>query len=275
MQKYALLADYLTEAAWQIMKAPQATWEDLVRVHTKEYLQTWQDLSLDSRDVRRLGFPQTESLLKRSLASVGGTIRAMEDAFHRGFGVNLAGGTHHAFADRGEGFCVFNDVAVASRKAQAEGWARQILIIDLDVHQGNGTAKIFADDAQVTTFSVHGARNYPFHKEQSDYDIELPDNTDDAHYLATLERALLPLTQRYDLLFLIAGVDVLAGDRFGRLALTLEGVIKRDRLIYQMCQQREIPLVYVMGGGYQTDVKQIALAHAASLKALEKQYRFC
>lgn len=272
MGKYALLSEALTKLGWQIEKAPRATLEDLQRVHTSQYIQKWFDLSLTPQEERKLGLPQSKELLERSVASVGGTVAAMLQAFERGYGINLAGGTHHAFAERGEGFCVFNDLAVASCKATAEGLAKKILIVDLDVHQGNGTAKIFEDEPNVFTLSIHGERNYPFQKEKSDLDIGLPDGTTDERYLEILDEQLPKLFESFapDLVFLQAGVDVLAEDRFGRMNLTKEGVAERDGMVYKLCFDNAIPLVYTMGGGYQKEIEKIVEAHVGSLEQLKQ-----
>jgi acetoin utilization deacetylase AcuC-like enzyme len=278
MGKYALLSEALTKLGWQIEKAPKASLEDLQRVHTSEYIQKWFDLSLTPQEERKLGLPQSQELLERSVASVGGTVAAMLQAFatlkdfQGGYGINLAGGTHHSFAERGEGFCVFNDLAVASRKAMAEGLAEKILIVDLDVHQGNGTAKIFEDEPNVFTLSVHGERNYPFQKEKSDLDIGLPDGTTDEQYLEILDKQLPRVFESFepDLVFLQAGVDVLAEDRFGRMNLSKEGVAERDGMVYQLCFDNSIPLVYTMGGGYQKEIEKIVEAHVGSLEQLKQ-----
>jgi acetoin utilization deacetylase AcuC-like enzyme len=270
MSKYRALVERLEPQGWQIEKAPRATLEDLQLVHTAAYVQKCFDLLLTPQEERKLGLPQSAELLERSVCSVGGTLAAMSHALEYGYGINLAGGTHHAFADRGEGFCVFNDLAIASRKALLEGRAKKILIVDLDVHQGNGTAKIFEDEANVFTLSVHGERNYPFVKEKSDLDIGLPDGTTDAQYLEILGQHLPELFESFapDLVFLQAGVDVLAEDRYGRMKLTKEGVSARDSLVYKLCFENNIPLVYTMGGGYQQEIENIVEAHAGSLEAL-------
>jgi acetoin utilization deacetylase AcuC-like enzyme len=278
MGKYALLSEMLTKLGWYIEKAPEASLEDLKRVHTSDYIQKWFDLALNPQEERKLGLPQSRELLERSIVSVGGTVAAMLQAFatlkdfQGGYGINLAGGTHHAFAERGEGFCVFNDLAVASRKALVEGLAKKILIVDLDVHQGNGTAKIFEGDNKVFTLSIHGERNYPFQKEKSDLDIGLPDGTTDEQYLEILDEQLPKLFESFepDLVFLQAGVDVLAEDRFGRMNLTKEGVAERDSRVYKLCFDNAIPLVYTMGGGYQKEIEKIVEAHTGSLEALKQ-----
>jgi acetoin utilization deacetylase AcuC-like enzyme len=272
MGKYAALVERLEQLGWNIERADRATQEDLQRVHTNEYIQTWFNLALTPQEERKLGLPQSAELLERSLCSVGGTVSAMMQAFETGYGVNLAGGTHHAFADRGEGFCVFNDLAIASRKAMTEGLAKKMLIVDLDVHQGNGTAKIFENEPNVFTFSIHGERNYPFQKEKSDLDIGLPDGTTDEQYLEVLSEQLPSLFETFapDLVFLQAGVDVLMEDRYGRMNLTKEGVAQRDGMVYKLCFENAVPLVYTMGGGYQKDIEKIVEAHVGSLEALRQ-----
>jgi acetoin utilization deacetylase AcuC-like enzyme len=201
---------------------------------------------------------------------VGGTVAAARWALEHGLGVALAGGTHHAFADRGEGFCVYNDLVVAARTLLDEGAVGRVLVVDLDVHQGNGTAEICAGDERVVTYSMHGARNYPFVKASSDLDVPLDDGLDDAAYLTALERTLPPLFAAVapDVVLYQAGVDVLAGDRFGRLALTEAGVVARDRTVAALCRDAGTPLVTTLGGGYHAEVERTVAAHAAGLAAI-------
>jgi acetoin utilization deacetylase AcuC-like enzyme len=274
MGKYKALAERLARLGWSIQKSPRASQEDLSLVHTTPYLESWFSGCLSPAQERTLGFPQSAAMLERSLHSVGGTIAAMIQALDHGYGIHLAGGTHHAFAERGEGFCVFNDLAICAKKALAEGLAKRILIVDVDVHQGNGTAKIFEQEPRVFTLSIHGERNYPFKKEKSDLDIGLPDGIDDAAYLEVLNQHLPQLMESFkpDLLLLQAGVDVLAHDRYGRMNLSQAGVVARDNMIYQLCASRSIPLVYTMGGGYQKDIETIVNAHNASLELLTSDY---
>jgi acetoin utilization deacetylase AcuC-like enzyme len=267
MAKYSMVATQLKQRGWHILDAPFARDEELERVHEASYLHALRQQTLDRKAVRTLGFPLTAELYQRSLASVGGTLAALHDALERGFGVNLAGGTHHAYAAHGEGFCVYNDIAVASRYALSQNLAERILVIDLDVHQGNGTANIFQHDPRVTTVSVHGARNYPFHKETSDFDVPLADGITDATYLAVLERTLDALAMTdVDVVFYQAGVDVLQGDRFGRMALSPAGVIARDQRVLEHCAN--VPLVYMMGGGYHKDINVTVDTHVRSLTNL-------
>jgi acetoin utilization deacetylase AcuC-like enzyme len=216
--------------------------------------------------VRRLGFPWSPALVERSRRSVGGTIAAARAALLDGVGLNLAGGTHHAFADRGEGFCVFNDVAVAARALQAEGAVEGAAVIDCDVHQGNGTAAIFAGDPRVFTLSIHGRGNYPFVKERSDLDVELPDGAGDAEYLAALDGGLdRALEVPPGLVFYIAGADAYHGDRYGRLALSRGGLAERDRRVLGRCAAMGLPVAVVMGGGYAA-VEAVVAIHLETVR---------
>ena len=270
ISKYARLAQRLRELGWQVDNAPSAPLEDIERVHKTEYLNALRTCTLDRKAERKLGFPQSGALWRRSLHSVGGTLAALHDALERGYGVNVAGGTHHAYPGHGEGFCVFNDYAVAIRRALAQGRAEKFFVVDLDVHQGNGTAKIFEDDPRVFTLSVHGARNYPFQKERSDRDIPLPDGIGDETYLELIRAELPPLMEEVkpDVVLYIGGVDVLASDRFGRMAMTQEGVRQRDRFVYDLCRSADVSLVYTMGGGYQKDIEVTLAGHVAGLQEL-------
>ena len=273
MTKYALVAERLRSDGWRVAPAPLAAAADLARAHDAAYLEAVARCALDARAERRLGFPQSPELVRRSRASVGGTVAAARWALDHGLGVSLAGGTHHAFEDRGEGFCVYNDLVVAARTLLDEGAVERVLVVDLDVHQGNGTAAICAGDARVVTYSVHGARNYPFVKEASDLDVPLDDGTDDAGYLAALERTLPPLFAAVapDLVLYQGGVDVLDGDRFGRLRLTEAGVAARDRFVAELCGAAATPLATTLGGGYHAEVARTVSAHAAGLTAIAER----
>jgi acetoin utilization deacetylase AcuC-like enzyme len=243
-------------------------------VHTRGYVDAITDGTLAPAESRRLGFPWSDQLRERSVRTVQGTIEAARDALDHGAGVNLAGGTHHAFPGHGEGFCVFNDVAVAIRVLQREGRVRRIAILDLDVHQGNGTAAIFADDTDVFTFSMHGAKNFPFHKERSSLDVELADGTDDPSYLSLLTSHLdgvLDASQP-DIVFYLAGADPYGGDRFGRLALSFEGLRMRDARVLGACERRGIPLVLTMAGGYARALEDIVTIHANTVVELRRAY---
>jgi acetoin utilization deacetylase AcuC-like enzyme len=246
----------------------------LALVHTPEYLDQIYNGGLGPAEERRLGLPWSEQLLERSLRTVQATLEAAHDALERGAGVTLAGGTHHAFPERGEGFCVFNDVAVAIRLLQREGRIERVLVVDLDVHQGNGTARIFSDDADVYTFSMHGRKNYPFHKERSSLDVELEDGCDDSTYLALLSRHLPLAIQaaRPDVVFYLAGSDPYKEDRFGRLGLSAEGLARRDRLVTQSCRSPGLPLVLSMAGGYARSLDDIAMIHSESVRIVLQAY---
>jgi acetoin utilization deacetylase AcuC-like enzyme len=239
-------------------------------VHSAGYLHSILDGSLDPAAARRLGFPWSAELPERSLRTVQGTIEAARDALDVGAGINLAGGTHHAFAERGEGFCVFNDVAVAIRALQREGRLTRAAVVDLDVHQGNGTARIFAGDSTVYTFSMHGEKNYPFHKESSSLDVGLPDGCDDGAYLAALDRHLGPALDQADaeLVFYLAGADPFAQDRFGRLGLSIDGLRERDHMVFSACRVRGLPVVMTLSGGYARDLADVAAIHANTVAEL-------
>lgn len=264
--KYALLRERVvadgTVAA--VEDPPRATADELARVHTADYVHGLVRGTLGDAAWRRLGFPWSDGLVERSLRATGGTLAAARAALAHGLAMNLAGGTHHAFADRGEGFCVFNDVAVAIRALQAEGQIRRAAVVDLDVHQGNGTHAIFADDPSVFTFSMHGARNYPFHKVAGRLDVELPDGTADAEYLERLGDALPSVLARAeaDLVFYLAGADCHEGDRLGRLALTFDGLARRDHLVLATCRDVGLPVCIVIAGGYGRDIADTVAVHA-------------
>ena len=263
MGKYELLRQRLADELPQLPLALAAPASDgeLALVHTPAYIEAVVNGSLTPAAQREIGFPWSEGMVERARRSVGATISAARTAMKQGVAANLAGGTHHAYADKGSGFCVFNDVAVAARLLQAEA-ARvqrvqlQVAVIDLDVHQGNGTAHIFRDDTSVFTLSMHGAKNFPFRKEDSDMDIELPDGCADDEYLAQLEKALHQLAQRCqpDLVFYLAGADPHEGDRLGRLQLSFEGLRQRDRRVLQWAADKRIPLAMAMAGGYGKDM---------------------
>ncbi len=236
---------------------------DILRVHTADYWTRMRDLQLSHREMRPVGFPLSAALVAREITIAQGTLDAAYYAKAYGIAMNVAGGTHHAYADRGEGFCLLNDQALAAAALLAKGEAERILIVDLDVHQGNGTAAIFANEARVFTFSMHGKDNYPYHKEKSDLDIPLPAGTTDGAYLALLHEHLPEIMRRHrpDFVFYQAGVDVLASDKLGKLALSLEGCKQRDRYVMELCKKAGIPMVVCMGGGYSPDIKTILEAH--------------
>lgn len=253
---------------------PAATDHQLLLVHTPEYLRKVTAGNLTRIEQRRIGFPWSTQMVERHRRSTGATIAAAESALSDGQGVHLAGGTHHAFADHGEGFCVFNDVAVAIRTLQADGDIEQAVIIDLDVHQGNGTAAVFAEDSSAFTFSMHGERNFPQAKSGSDLDIQLPDGTSDDEYLRVLDEALTTKLHfgRADIVFYIAGADCYEHDRYGRLSLTKNGLARRDRLVMQACQRISQPVVVVMGGGYAHEIDDIVDINVATIAELLNAY---
>lgn len=261
--KYRLLREHFERepGLLRLQPAPAASEGELALAHTQDYIDAVLHGTLSAAQQREIGFPWSPSMAERSRRSVGASIAAARAALDEGVAANLAGGTHHAYADKGSGFCVFNDVAVAARLMQAE-WARQwrrrlqVLVIDLDVHQGNGTAAIFRDDDSVFTFSMHGARNFPFRKEPSDLDVELADGCGDADYLAALDRALEQVWRRCapGLAFYLAGADPHEGDRLGRLKLSTAGLAERDRRVLEALRERGIPVALSMAGGYGHDL---------------------
>lgn len=241
---------------------------DLLRTHTPEYWRRLRAGELSRREVRAIGFPLTPKLLTRGRIIAQGTLDCARYALAEGVALNVAGGTHHSFADRGEGFCVFNDIAVAARVLLDEGAVERAVVVDLDVHQGNGTASLFADEPRVFTLSFHGERNYPLRKERSDLDVGLPDGTGDADYLARLAAELPRVLDavRPQLVFYLAGVDVLAEDKLGRLALSRAGCRERDRFVFTICAARGLPVAVSMGGGYAERLATIVEAHAATFQ---------
>jgi acetoin utilization deacetylase AcuC-like enzyme len=267
MQKYALLRQQVLQsplipASWLYEPDP-ASDDQLHHAHACDYVARIKAGHLTAQEIRRLGFPWSIRLVERSRRSVGGTIAASRAALAEGIGVNLAGGTHHAGPDHGEGFCVFNDVAIAARTMQAEGLAQRVIIIDCDVHQGNGTAAILADDPTVFTFSIHGEKNFPFRKFPSDLDVGLPDETGDLVYLDYLEAGLREALQmaQADFAIYLAGADPYAGDRLGRLSISKTGLLERDRLVLERCQREGLPVAMVMAGGYAEPIEDTVNIH--------------
>src|SRR5438552_7453389 len=270
MPKYRLLRERLVAEG---VLAPEELEESrlidrasLLLAHTPEYLDAVFSGTLAPAEQRRLGFSWSEALVARSRASVFGTVAAALVALREGISGNLAGGTHHASADRGSGFCVFNDIAVAARALQREGLIERVLVVDLDVHQGDGTAAIFAGDESVFTFSMHGAKNFPFRKQRSSLDVELPDGCQDSEYIAQLERHLPQALElaRPDIVFFQAGVDPLDGDQLGRLRLSLDGLRRRDRIVATAARRTGAPLVLTLGGGYARPVALSVDAHVGT-----------
>ncbi|MCX8088177.1 MAG: histone deacetylase [Meiothermus ruber] len=268
--KYAGVAEALQNEL-NVQPAPAIAWETLALAHAPDYLQKLRLEGLSRQESHKVGLPWSQSLLTRALHAAGGTLAATLDALQTGLGLNLAGGTHHAYPGRAEGYCLFNDVAVAIAYLRAQGWNGRVLVVDLDAHQGNGTAAFFRNDPTVFTLSVHAERNYPLKKEESNLDIGLADATNDATYLEALEPALeQAFAHRPDLVFYNAGVDVLQNDRFGRLSLSLQGLAERDRQVLAKVQQAHLPLVVVMGGGYNHDPQVTVAGHAQTYRlALE------
>ncbi len=254
---------------------PQPCKEEIVLLtHNREYLDKLLQQTLSPSEQRKIGFPQSPELTQRELIITQGTIDCCLHAFESGASLNVAGGTHHAFSNRGEGFCLLNDMAIASNYLLQERLAKQILIIDLDVHQGNGTAKIFENEPRVFTFSMHGGHNYPFHKEVSDLDIPLKDGTDTTAYLQILSDTLPELIDKVnpDFAFYLSGVDILETDKFGKLKVTMEGSKERDRIVFTLLKQNKIPVTVAMGGGYSPDVKVIVEAHCNTFRMAKDIY---
>ena len=271
MAKYRLLRERVAESLVPpavLLEPEPASDADILCCHDADYLQRVKTGTLTPKEVRRIGFPWSPAMLERSRRSVGGTIAAGRAALESGFAVNLAGGTHHAYADHGEGYCVFNDSAIAARVLQAEGLVQRVVIIDCDVHQGNGTAAIFAADPTVFTFSIHGEKNFPFHKEPSDLDIALQDATGDDGYLSALGQGVRTAFNhaRPDLAIYLAGADPFAGDRLGRLQLTKDGLLERDRLVLEHCWQAGVPVAVAMAGGYAPVVDDIVDIHFQTVR---------
>jgi acetoin utilization deacetylase AcuC-like enzyme len=274
IEKYALLRGMLeADGFYELEPAPFADRETLEQAHDPAYVRAFLDGSLDPRAVRRIGFPWSEYLVRRTLASVGGTIEAARDALACGIGGNLAGGTHHAFRGEGSGFCVFNDLAVAILTLRREGRIARAAVIDLDVHQGDGVAGIFENDPDVWTFSMHAANNFPFRKQHSKLDIELADGAGDAEYLRRLCEAL-PAVAAFgpDLVMYQSGVDGLAGDRLGRLSLSHAGLIARDEMVFRFTKAAGIPVAITPGGGYGDPISRTAEAHANTFRAAAALY---
>lgn len=246
----------------------------LERVHTTLYLENLLNEKLNSKEIRKIGFPLSKTLIEREQIIAGGTVEGALKALKNGIAMNIAGGTHHAFSDHAEAFCLLNDQAIAAQYLLDHTNVEKILIIDLDVHQGNGTAEIFRHNPQVFTFSMHGAKNYPFHKEHSDLDIALDDHTSDVIYLNHLKQHLPLLVEKFqpDFIFYLCGVDVVATDKLGRLGMSIEGCKTRDQLVLSFCKEKTIPVQCSMGGGYSKDIKIILEAHANTFRVAKNIY---
>ena len=278
ISKYELVKEQLIYEGWlnenQIEDAGLCDEADIFLTHTQDYWRRLRNDQLTRQEIRRIGLPVSQMAVDRASNTSAGTIAAALMALETGLGLNIAGGTHHAYSDRGEGFCILNDVAVAANYLLSRNIVRKLLVIDLDVHQGNGTAAIFAGDDRVFTFSLHGRDNYPIKKEVSDWDIPLPSGTDDNAYLAILNDSLPRLIDKAmpQIIFYIAGVDVLASDALGRLALTKYGCRMRDEITLAACHRMQIPAVVVMGGGYSPKIGDIVEAHCNTFKTAIDMY---
>lgn len=275
MAKYRMIREAAARALCDLefQEALAATDGVLALAHHPKYVDLVSRGMLSDQAQKEIGFPWSAEMVERSRRSAGATIAACRSAMEQGVAVNLAGGTHHAYADHGAGFCVFNDAAVASRLMQAERRAARVAIVDLDVHQGNGTASILARDDSVFTLSLHGAHNYPFEKEQSDLDVALPDGVGDAEYLSALRNALAQLMARFDpqLIIYLAGADPHEGDRLGRMKLSMAGLAARDTLVFELGRQQRIPIAVTMAGGYGKNIEDTVAVHLQTI-TLASQY---
>lgn len=277
MAKYRLLRErVLAEGILRpedVCLAEPANDAQILRAHDADYLHRVKYGLLTMMEIRRIGFPWSREMVERSRRSSGATIAACRAALNDGVAVNLAGGTHHAFRDHGEGYCVFNDSAIAAFAMQDEKRARRVVILDCDVHQGNGTASIMANDASIFTFSVHGAKNFPFHKEHSDLDVELPDGATDADYLIAIEegaRRAIAIAGA-DLAIYLAGADPFERDRLGRMKVSMAGLAERDRVIFSLCKEAGLPVAVAMAGGYAPNVEDIVAIHTQTVRIAAQQ----
>ncbi|MAI71844.1 MAG: histone deacetylase [Rhodopirellula sp.] len=272
MVKYRQLRQHVVRSPFHLhdllIVPPAATDEQLLSCHTERYVSAVRDGTLSNSEIRRIGFPWSTQMVERSRRSTGATLAASRAALSDGIAVNLAGGTHHAMHDAGEGYCVFNDAAVTIRTLQREKLIQHACVIDLDVHQGNGTAEILGDDHTAFTLSLHGVKNFPMRKSPSDLDIDLDDGTTDEQYMAALDGALdqLDNEQPFDLAIFLAGADPYKDDRLGRLDLSKNGLAERDRTVMQWCRDRSIPLAIAMAGGYAPDVNDIVSIHGMTVQ---------
>jgi len=278
MEKYSLLPQQLLhegtveEANFFLPTAAETSW--ILSIHDADYLAKLQNLSLSKAEIRAIGFPLSTPLITREICIAGGSVQAARYAKAYGIGMNIAGGTHHAFYDRGEGFCLLNDLAITANLLLVSGLAKKVLIVDLDVHQGNGTAALFQGSTSVITFSMHGEKNYPHRKEKSHLDIGLADGTGDKEYLDLLEKNLQELLAEElpDFILYQSGVDVLATDQLGRLSLSLAGVYARDKLVLSLAKSLDVPIMCCMGGGYSKQIKDIVEAHAQVFRLAQDLY---
>jgi len=278
MLKYELIYEQLLyEGIFEpkhFFEPPLIPEEVLLKTHDAKYWHKLKNLELTPLEFRKIGFPPSQKMVLRCLSSAGATLQCAYHALENGVSLNIAGGTHHAFADRGEGFSMLNDIAIATNELRDKKIIQRALVVDLDVHQGNGTAKIFEHNPEVFTFSMHGKDNYPLHKETSDLDIPLPTGTQDAEYLSILADTLPKLIQQHDpqIIFYQAGVDILATDKIGKLSISQEGCKQRDEIVFATAKKHNLPIVAVMGGGYSTNIKDIVNAHVNTFKIAQKYY---
>ncbi|MGR3810423.1 histone deacetylase family protein [Jiulongibacter sp. NS-SX5] len=278
MEKYELIPEQLLyEGSFEkenIFSPQLLDWQDAALVHSEEYIEALQNQSLSAREARKIGLPMSPELVRRELMITRGTLDCCHYALQNGVSMNVAGGTHHGYADRGEGFCVLNDFAVAAGVLLKNKVVNQVLVVDLDVHQGNGTAKIFESEPQVFTFSMHGKDNYPMHKEKSNLDIPLESGIRDEEYLKILKTHLPRLIKevRPDIMFFVSGVDVLETDKLGKLSLSIEGCKERDRIVFQQAKSNDTPIVAAMGGGYSKALRVIVEAHCNTFRLAKEYY---
>ena len=272
IRKFELVRDRLlaegTLVPADIVEPQPAPVADVLLVHTEDYVTRLRAGTLTPREIRRLGLPWSKALVRRSFLATGGTINAARFALEEGVGANLAGGTHHAYPDRGQGFCVLNDVAIAIHVLRRDGLIRRAAVVDCDVHQGDGTATIFADDAEVFTFSMHGAKNYPLFKARSSLDVELPDGTVDEAYMDALSQNLPRVFEHApDVIFYLGGADPFAGDRLGRLSITIDGLRARDEFVLRYCRDKGFPVASVMSGGYASNINDTVEIHCNTIRS--------
>ncbi len=273
MLKYELIPEQLLRLGLieeeNLFEPQEASDEIVLLTHDKTYLDDLKSLKLDDKHIRRIGFPLSQELVERELIICGGSIQCCEYALEFGAAMNVAGGTHHSFRNRGEGFCLLNDLAIAANYLLKTKKAEKILIIDLDVHQGNGTASIFENEPSVFTFSMHGKNNFPFHKEVSDLDIELKDGCEDEEYLSLLKDNLLEISRRFkpNFVFYLSGVDILSTDKLGKLKISAAACYQRDKIVYEFCKTLKTPVVTAMGGGYSSRISDIVDAHCNTFNA--------
>lgn len=278
MEKYSLLPEQLiyegTISEENLFQPSEMIEDDILNVHQKQYWEKLKALKLSKAEERKTGFPLSKELVEREITIMEGTKQCALFALKNGVAMNIAGGTHHAYTTHGEGFCLLNDNALAAKFLLKNNLAKKVLIVDLDVHQGNGTAEIFKDDKSVFTFSMHGEKNYPMHKEKSNLDIELPDGTDDKFYLKTLRNTLPKVLDDFepDFIFYQCGVDIISSDKLGRLSCTIDGCKERDNIVLHSCKTNNIPIVASMGGGYSPNIKDIVEAHSNTYRLAQEIY---